>query len=397
MFQCPNCNTLVSVDAKSCPGCGALFVEPGEEEAAPQPEPELKAMEPPVTRPEPPKAAAKLVEIETEEAEAEEAETEKKKGFGWFKRRKKAEEEKPSVKTSSPEPRIEAPKKPPSPPQKPKEEIKPIVVPRQEAVREAPAPTPEPRDKGKEVARMFAEIKPLLLLAMEKDVDVAESRRLIDEASAAGRDRQLDKALELVQKSRSLLMEKVNESLSQLLVTLANDIKVAEELGGDVSRPSTYILEIERAKDAGDIEAAYVYADKVQKELLPIIGRYNESKKKLEKLKEFIADCEMFIVDTKEARSFFVEASKAFETRDFDKVDLQVRAANESLSKAIPPRMNEEMKKAKDLLLEAKMRNANITPMITVLKSATNLMKAGDYSQALKEMREFREMVKKAT
>ncbi len=41
------------------------------------------------------------------------------------------------------------------------------------------------------------------------------------------------------------------------------------------------------------------------------------------------------------------------------------------------------------------MKSVNITPMITVLKSATNLMKAGDYSQAIKEMREFRTMMKK--
>ena len=54
------------------------------------------------------------------------------------------------------------------------------------------------------------------------------------------------------------------------------------------------------------------------------------------------------------------------------------------------------MRTAKDQLLEAKMRNVNITPMITILKSATNLMKAGDYAQALKEMREFREMMKKS-
>jgi hypothetical protein len=35
--------------------------------------------------------------------------------------------------------------------------------------------------------------------------------------------------------------------------------------------------------------------------------------------------------------------------------------------------------------------------MITILKSVTSLMKAGDYAQSLREMRQFREMIRKAS
>jgi hypothetical protein len=58
--------------------------------------------------------------------------------------------------------------------------------------------------------------------------------------------------------------------------------------------------------------------------------------------------------------------------------------------------MSEEMNKAKEALRDAKVRNVNITPMLTTLKSAVNLLKSGDYAQAIKEMREFRDMMKKA-
>jgi cellobiose-specific phosphotransferase system component IIA len=139
-----------------------------------------------------------------------------------------------------------------------------------------------------------------------------------------------------------------------------------------------------------------VYADKVAKELLPITGRYNEAKKKIASLKEFIADCEVFFVDTKDARRLMVDANRAFDSKDFDKVESLVRSANESLYKAIPPRMNEAIKKARDELVDAKVRNVNVTPMLTVLKSATSLMKSGDYAQALKELREYRDMMKKS-
>jgi cellobiose-specific phosphotransferase system component IIA len=152
---------------------------------------------------------------------------------------------------------------------------------------------------------------------------------------------------------------------------------------------------VTRARSAGDIEAAFVYAEKVKKELLPITGRYNESRAEISELKRLIQDCEVFIVDTKEARRILAEASKSFELKDFDKMDVLVKSANDSLFKAIPIRMTEEMKTAREKLIDAKSKNINITPMLTVLKSTMGLLKAGDYAQAVKEMRDFNEMMKK--
>ncbi len=389
MFQCPACNTLVSMDAESCPGCGAVFVEPEEAApAAPTPKMEIEA----------PVEEVKAPPKRVEKAAPPEPKAEEKKGlFGRWKLGKK-----------EPEP---APKPAPAKPEKPvvKEKPAPALAPAPPApavrvVKEAPTPAPAPavpaappvRDKGRDLARMVAEMKPLLAVAREKEVEIGESKQLIDEAAEAGRDRQIDKAIELVQKSKTVLMGRIDAHLAQSIIQLNEEIKIARDFGGDISRATTYIQEVARARSSGDIEAAFVYADKVSKELLPITGRYNESKKKITGLRQFVSDCELFIVDTKEARRLLLDAQKALDQKDFDKMDNTVRAANESLGKAIPSRMNEEMKKARDDLLEAKVRNVNITPMLTVLKSATNLMKSGDYAQAVREMREFKEMMKKA-
>ena len=380
MFQCPACNTLVNVDAKSCPGCGAVFVE-AEEEALPTPAPPSvkKDLEPPVTEV---KAAPKATPAPPKEEE--------RKGLfgGLFKKGKKEEEpvpkpSKPVVqeKPAPPLPRKSVEGRPPA------EEVRHL--------RPEPTPTPAVKDKGKELARMVAEMKPMLSLAREKDVDIGESKQLIDEAAVAGRERQLDKAIDFVLKSKNLLMREIDAQLAKEIAHLNEEIRVAREFGGDISRASTYVQEVARARASGDVEAAYVYVDKVKKELLPITGRYNESKKKLANFKRLISDAEAFLVDTKEARGLLVDAAKAMDVKDFDRLETLIKTAQEKLYMGIPTRMNDEMRKAKDDLLDAKMRNVNITPMITILKSATNLMKAGDYAQALREMREFKEMMKK--
>ncbi len=410
MFQCPACNTLVSVDAKSCPGCGAVFVE-SEEEAAAVSAPAAPAPAEELSLPEKEETELPVEEAKPSAPEPKAKEPEKKKG-GWFKWGKKEE--------PKPEPKVEKIAPAPAPPRKSTDTVRDLSAPakptspppvRQETPEPArPAPTyapPTPRpsfgtsvsssqDKGEQLARMVAEWKPLFALAGEKDIDPGESKQLIDEAIIAGRERQVDRAIELVQKSKSILTGKIDAHLAQAITGLNEEIKAARDFGGDISRATTYMHEVTRARGAGDIEAAYVYVEKINKELLPITGRYNESKVKIADLKKLIQDCETFIVDTKEARRLAAEASRAFELKDFDKVDGFVKSANDSLFKAIPPRLTEEMKTARERLIDAKAKNVNITPMLTMLKSTMSLLKAGDYAQAVREMRDFNELMKKA-
>ncbi len=408
MFQCPACNTLVNVDAKSCPGCGAMFVEPEAEppaEAAAAPEPEVAEPEPIVEEPVAPAPKARPApKVEEPEPKADKAGPMK----GLFGRLKFGKKEEPAEEKPAPRPEPRPEPKPERAPAVERIPARPPAAPaavRQAEVREveerpkplpvAPAAASPVKDKGRELARMVAEMKPLLALAREREVDIGESKDLIDEAAVAGRERQLDKAIDLVQKSKTVLMGRIDAHLAQLIIKLNEDTKVAREFGGDISRATTYMQELARARSAKDVEAAFVYVDKVDKELLPITGRYNEARKKVAGMKLLIADCEVFIVDTKEARRLLVEANKALEAKDFDKLDAIVKSANDSLYKAIPARMNEELQRAKDELIEAKTNGVNITPMLTVLKSATSLMKSGDFSQAIREMREFKRMMKK--
>jgi hypothetical protein len=385
------CNTTVNIDATSCPGCGAQFVEPEEAAGAEKPPAQIES---------PDSAEAPALEMEAPpaamEAEVVAAEEPKKKSlFGWLSREKKApraDEGEPSITPSlermGPEParsegvgirEVRGPSE--------------VAVGRSIAEEPAAAPPRGPKDKGKDLARMVAEMKQLLSLARDREIDIGESKKLIDDAAAAGRERDLDTAIGLVQKSRAVLMGKISSDLDGMILRLSEEAKVAKELGGDVSRAGTYIQEAGKASSARDIEAAYVYTDKAAKELQPITGRF--TRKKLEALKQLISDSESFFVDTKEARNILVESSRAFEMRDFDKADSLVRSAQEIVHKAIPSRMNEEIRRARDQLAEAKAKNVNITPMITVLKSAARMLKAGDYPQALREMRDFKDMMRK--
>ena len=113
-------------------------------------------------------------------------------------------------------------------------------------------------------------------------------------------------------------------------------------------------------------------------------------------LKNLLADSEMVNANTRETRLLLTDAMKSFESNEFDKVDAMIKDATKKLYQEIDPRMEDEIRRARNQLVELKARGMNITPMITVLKSARTLMLSKDYAQALKELREFKEQVKKA-
>jgi hypothetical protein len=429
MFQCPACNTLVDINATSCPGCGAIFVE-SEEEAAKEPESQTEGPPSPVQQPhlelEKPVSEV-LIEPEIAPAEEEAEEEPERKGLfgGLFgkkkKKRQEADEEAADAKPEFPsilrrarveedlEAEIEVAPEEERPVEiEPEAEVEEEVAPER---RPEPLTTPEPvvapptkplpqvprdKTKGKELARLTAEIQPLMRLAIEKGIDVSKSRKLVDEGAMSVRARQMDKALECVREARETVLESMTSSIEQMATDLRTEVKVARALGGEVSRANAYLDELEKARKTGDFEAVFVYADKMKNELLPITGRYNESKQKISSLRNLIADSEVINVNTKDARTMLTDAARAFESNDFDRVDLTVRSATDRLFKDVEPRMEEEIRRARDLLVELKGRGQNITPMITALKSARTLMKSKDYPQALREMREFKDQVRRA-
>ncbi|HUU07357.1 MAG TPA: zinc ribbon domain-containing protein [Thermoplasmata archaeon] len=432
MFQCPACSTLVKVDATSCSRCGAMFVESEEELAQTQPAVRASPSEVPEPKVELEVAVSEVV-MEPEEGtdvEAAEAgdEPDKKGLFGGLfgKRKRKRQpaddegipgqriefpsilgrarrgaeepaEVEPEMEPVEAEP-VEAepvevePDIEPEPEFKPGPEPAPVVAPAPERVQ----PPVRDKTKGRELARLTAEIQPLMRLAIGKGVDVSKSRKLVDEGAMSVRAREMDRALESVRQARETLLESLQDSVGQVIADLRAEAKVAKVLGGDVSRANAYLDELEKAGKTGDYEAMYVYADKVKNELLPITGRYNESKQKISSLRTLVSDSEIINADTKEVRVMLAEASKSFESNDFDKVDLTVRSATDKLYAGIEPRLGEEIRRARDQLVDLKEHGQNITPMITVLKSARTMMKSKDYPQALKEMREFKDQVRKA-
>lgn len=433
-FECPACNALVSANAMRCPGCGALFIE--EELAAESPEIEQVAeAHGPEMAAEPSGAsleeAKEAVSVATEEegalkqtiaaakekreretiarARAAEVANEKEtpkvkglfKGFGFFKELFSREGE-PEIEKPVPEKSIPAK-------QKPKEGLarislkKPSISPADEAAAEISVPKPElrreipkePREQGKALAKIVAEVRALLSLAKERDIDIEESEQLIDRAIMAGRERHFIQALESVSESEQKLHDQFAEYLQSLVASLKEECAVAKKLGGTPSRAKVFLKEATRAAAALDFQAALVFTNKAKSELKPITGRYNETRNALERFKRLIRDARVIGIDREPHMKTLEEAKSAFESLDFESAEKLIRESTEEVIAQIPEKMSNEIEKAKQMLIEAKIRTEkSISPQITILKSVRWALKEEKYLDALAEMKRFKKEMK---
>lgn len=375
-FQCPECGTIVDAAATTCPGCGAIFAE-AEAEAAPE-----EAAEEEAKGPAPP-AAPEAPGVE----EAVALRVEEKRGFfSRFSRRRREQEELevqevPSEPPGAPSP----PRAAPLPPAAPPAPARPPAVP-------APAPVPEgPRDLGRELARLVAEVKPLMSLARDQAIEITEGKELIDRAVLAGRDKQLDQAIELVTKAHDVLSANFREYLARRAAELEGELGVARRLGADVAMATRYLAELRRSAAESDFQGGLAYDERVMSELQPFTGRYKEAGRHVAELQDLIADAEIVFVDTKAARKYLTDANHAFGRMEYDAVETLAKKGTESIVEVLPARIEDELRKGKELLVEAKMRGAKISGPITTLKAATRSLKASRHVDALREIKQFKQ------
>jgi RNA polymerase subunit RPABC4/transcription elongation factor Spt4 len=416
-FECPACSTLVDASATKCPGCGALFVEDTSavtEVAQPAPAPTTApipaaAAQPSVETEAPATAAGKdedlerILDVTKRIKESRDAEAASKvspdkkvKRPSLFRigGRKEVAVEKPAL---APVARSQGPV---TAPQQPAPSTAPSTPAAAAPAPVAPAvkrvfPT-DPREQGKDLARLVAEVRGLLGTATERDIYMDEAKNLLDQAITAGRERQFLQALEVITDAQEKLQTRLKDYVTATFTSLHEEIEIAKRLGGDPSRADMFLNEASRASQTPDYQAAMVFIDKAKSELSPITGRYNETKNALRKFERLVRDARVVGIDTEPLKVVLENAKSAFSALNFPKTEEMVKKSTDEVLVQIPERMSKEIEKAKQMLVEAKMKSdAGVTPQITILKSAIKAMKEENYLEALSEMKKFKKEMKK--
>ncbi|OPY27835.1 MAG: Double zinc ribbon [Methanomassiliicoccales archaeon PtaU1.Bin030] len=241
-----------------------------------------------------------------------------------------------------------------------------------------------------EFSELVNEVGPLLTLAKDYSIDTTATRRLIDKAVALGKRREIEPAVETMRECRGMLQQVITDRLERDIMYLENLEDVARKMGSDHETISSNIAESKEKLAEKDFAAALELARSGKRQAEVLTGKYVEAHELYESLEKLILNSERFYLDVRESRKLLNEARDAGETGDWNTMGILSRKGREELNKALPDMLAEELRKAKQSLLEAKAKGKDVTSMVKLLKDAGVSMKRGRHEEVLDRLIEFR-------
>jgi predicted RNA-binding Zn-ribbon protein involved in translation (DUF1610 family) len=278
----------------------------------------------------------------------------------------------------------------PKPAEQPKPEIKEEAGPPAEpVVSEDERKAVQLKDLREEFSQLVSEVAPLLSLAKDNSIDTSATRRLVDKAVALGKRREIDAAVKTMRECRDITIRSLNDRLERDIVYLESLATVAQKMGSDHQQIDKIVADAKDRYAAKDYEKALEEARNGKKLAEQLTGQYVEAHEMCEALESLILNSERFYLDVREARKLLSEATDAGESGDWTTMGILSRKGREELNKALPELLTTELRKAKQVLLDAKSNGKDVTALIKILKDAGVSMKREKYEDALKLLSEF--------
>lgn len=383
-FECPMCGEAVAADATSCPGCGAEFAEEEEEFECPVCNEAVAA--------DATSCPSCGVEFEVEEEAPEvpeEPEPEFEEGEAILVPDEPVEEvvEEP-FEIEMPEP-VEI--EPPVP------EI--TVLERVRARREARAAAEVKEEEDiralyKNLPKLVNEVKPMLISAKKLGIDISHSRKLISEAIAAGKRRDIRNAVSLVKRSKSDIEEAFTEQIAGSIEGFRADVAYARTLGAEVDKIDDMIESAILSLENEDFEGSIKDLQSAKKEFESVGAGLTTAKDALEEASQIISDASLFGIDVSEAEHLYKEGTAALDRREWDVASLFAKQSREKIVERLPATLTEEVKKARDVLLELKVRGGDLKRPIQILKKTSATLKDEKYIDALRLLKVFKKEIR---
>ena len=242
----------------------------------------------------------------------------------------------------------------------------------------------------RELPRLVNEVKPMLLNARKIGVDIEEPKRMINDAIAAGKGREIDRAVALVSQSKDALERSFAAQISARVESLLDEVEKAKAGGSDVG-PVEALLDASIGKLAdGDFVASSDKSNEAREEFERLAGGYHKAKETLRAAEALAEDGRVFDLDVREAERHIRQGREALGRREYDRATQLADQARNAVMKVLPDFLNEEMKRARNKLLDLKVKGGDLTRPIGILKQASIHLKREEYGDAMRFVRMFR-------
>jgi RNA polymerase subunit RPABC4/transcription elongation factor Spt4 len=251
------------------------------------------------------------------------------------------------------------------------------------------------RELREEFSRLISEVGSLKALAKEHSIDTTAPSRLIDKAVAMGKRREIEPAMRATRECKELLERAIDDRLERDIMYLENLVDVARRLRSDHQPIEKALADIKEKQAAKDLAGALEEVREGKRTAEKLTGKYVEAHEMYEALEKVILNSEMFYLDVREPRKLLNESREAGEAGKWVDMGILARKGREEMNKVLPDMLEDELRKAKQSLMELKANGKDVTSMIKTLKDAGVARKRQRYEEALERLTEFRDEEKR--
>lgn len=360
-FLCPVCETLVASDATVCPSCGAEFSEGNATEYEC---PACKASVP-ADAERCPNCGVRFVEPATPPSGTKRAfETER-------------------IHVGAPSTTLPSMKAHRSPLQNRIDQLR-----RSLHDAERPVPTGDRKLLYRELPKLVNEVKPLLVSAKRIGLEIDDGKRIINEAIQAGKGRDIERAVTLIAGARRALDIAFVDFIGGRIDAFLKEVRIAKGDAG-VQAVTPNLFDTVSRLEAGDYDVAW---DLYQAALGSFQGdatEFHEARKLLEEGDRLGRDVREMGMDLRDSERLLRQAREALDRGDVAGSLRLGKQARDRLNQDVPAFVQEEMRKARNALLDLKVKGNDSAKPIGILKEASASAKHQAWGDAVRQIREF--------
>ncbi len=365
-FLCPVCETLVAADATACPSCGAEF---SEGDATEYECPACKASVP-ADADRCPSCGVRFVEPAAPPSGTKTAfETER-------------------VRLGAPLtlPSANAPRSPLQ------NRIDQLRRSRHDA--ERPIPSGDRKLLYRELPKLVNEVKPLLVSAKRIGLEIDDGKRIINEAIQAGKGRDIERAVTLIAGARRALDIAFVDFIGGRIDTFLKEVRIAKGEAG-IQAVTPKLFDAVSRLEAGDYDVAWNQYQAALNSFQADATEFHEAQKILEEGDRLGRDVREMGMDLRDSERLLRQAREALDRGDVAGSLRLGKQARDRLNQDVPGLVQEEMRKARNALLDLKVKGNDLARPIGILKEASASVKHQAWSDAVRQIREFYKAIKR--
>jgi predicted RNA-binding Zn-ribbon protein involved in translation (DUF1610 family) len=364
-FECPGCGAEVDENASRCPSCGALFAE-GETFECP-----VCGSNVSIDSSKCPQCGVRFVDETTGASDSGPAQDRMAEVPSGLERVTEA-----------------------TPPRESGELIKAVMARYHDIGRENPLLVGHTDNLQASLQEQVRALKPLVSLAKRLRVAVRDTQRKIAEATKKAKAKDFEEAVKLAWGARVSLEQSLALQLAQRLELMKGDLEAQKARGRVYPVADALLEEAEKEVREGRVEGAFEKMHAAKEDMASKSSGHSDARYALQAAEELIDDVANMGVVVEGFKEVLAQGKEALRRGDWETAAQMAATVQERATEAIRTGLTNEMKRAKQVVMEMKMQGREVKGPIELLKQASASMREQSYGDALKYLKMFKARVR---